>query len=151
MAAVTAHEGSAEKTQFGKEPAENGYLEDNAQREGQGHEGADIGVERNHIGHVGLHLISTQETEGERKDQQITHSHPHHEEQIAEAHHPDHIVTLTGIERRRDKAEQLVEDIGRGEYHAHTHRCLDMDEKLLCQSGIDQLHAQRLLAGQTAT
>ena len=153
MAAVAAHEGGGEQAQTGEQPREDGHLEHDAHGQTHHEQGAHVGGQGNHVHHFPADLIGSEEPEGEREKEEVGEQYARQEHRIAATDGRDGVAPLVGIERRRHEAEELVEDVGRRAQHPCTHRRLDMDEELLGQSGIDELHleaAEGLSAPQAA-
>ncbi len=82
-------------------------------------------------------------------DQKIADSYPDHKHRITSADYPHDIFPLIGIQSRRYEPEQLIEDVGRRIKHTGTQCRLHVDDELLCQSRVDELHGKT--AGFTAS
>ena len=71
MFTVFAHEICRQEPQFGKQPREDGYIEDNTHRKAHHHKCGDIRIKRDEIIHIAANLISPQEAESQREYQKI--------------------------------------------------------------------------------
>ena len=73
------------------------------------------------------------------KDEIIAQQHAKHEHDISPDNDGHGKALLVSIKRRRDKAEEFIENIGRGAKHSGTKGCLHVDDKLFGKSCVNQL------------
>lgn len=144
VAAVAAHKACREEAKPCKEPRENRNLEYDAHREAQHDERRDVRIERNHIGDLRADLVRRQEAECQRKYQKVTQHHAQRKHRVAARNGAHDIAAFVAVERGRNEAEELVDDVGRCAENARKHSHPHVNQKLLRQPRVDERHGKCL-------
>lgn len=127
------------------------YLEQDAHQQRQHKQGGRIGLERNLIDYRLLHLIRTQKAESEGKDNKVVEQHTQRKQHDTEEYQKHGIAFLLPIQRGRDKAVELNQQVGERYHTAHYQCHLQVDSELRCQFRIDKLRMEITRAERSPT
>lgn len=144
VAAVMAHHPGIDEAHAAQYPADDGYFGQDAHGEGNAHQGIHVGLQGDGVGHCLAHLVAAEETEYQWKDEEIAEQYAEHEHDVSGHYQADGVAPLVAVESGGDKVEEQIDEVGQGEHHTGTERGFHVEQKLLGQPCVDELHGYRV-------
>ena len=133
VTAVTGQQRRSHHAHPAQDKGYNGQLENKAHGKGQGRERRDVAVERYHAVHAAGHAIGAEEAERDWKQHVVAHKYAAKEKGVDYRQRTQGMATLSGVKRRGNEAEQLVQDVGRSAKQSEPDRRRDMCHELARQ------------------
>lgn len=144
VAAVVAHHPGIDEAHAAQNPADDGNFKQDTHGEADAHQCVHVGLQGDGVGHCLAHLVAAEETEYQGKDEEIAEQYAEHEHDVSGHYQTDGIALLVGVEGRGDEVEEQIDEVGQGEHHTGTERGFHVEQKLLGQPCVDELHGYRV-------
>lgn len=130
MAAVSQQDFRADNPHLAKEEHKHGKLKHHAHHQRQRYECRHIRIKRDGTVNASRDTVHSQEAERDGKQHKVCHQYADKKQGVNRTRHLHRIAPLVLTERRRDKAEQLIQYVERSAKQAEVHGRSDVCHEL---------------------